>query len=231
MKFSQKMPLNFFYTTVQKSQKWPKTQIRRGGPALRQAWTDQKRDFWRRYISHFLHLGDMSFQVSALFFDWKWKKRERKERSLWSTRRRRPRLLYLTRNRHTCQTTRESRVAVAHVVTLNVVVRSWVIDKQAKTMQPVQVVVGEASPGLGLPVLVVALSLMSANLQRNISCSSSASRAYASFPTTRTETQTAGVVVRLKKQHAQSNLFPIMVRLDPKNLKTLSIRVDHEPML
>ena len=35
MKFSQKMPLNFFYTTVQKSQKWPKTQIRRGGPALR----------------------------------------------------------------------------------------------------------------------------------------------------------------------------------------------------
>ena len=49
------MPLNFFYTTVQKSQKWPKTQIRRGGPALRQAWTDQKRDIWRRYISHFLH--------------------------------------------------------------------------------------------------------------------------------------------------------------------------------
>ena len=28
------MPLNFFYTTVQKSQKWPKTQIK-GGPALR----------------------------------------------------------------------------------------------------------------------------------------------------------------------------------------------------
>ena len=27
------MPLNFFYTTVQKSQKWPKTQIK-GGPAL-----------------------------------------------------------------------------------------------------------------------------------------------------------------------------------------------------
>ena len=26
------MPLNFFYTTVQKSQKWPKTQIK-GGPA------------------------------------------------------------------------------------------------------------------------------------------------------------------------------------------------------
>ena len=33
MKFSQKMPLNVFYTMVQKSQKWPKTQIK-GGPAL-----------------------------------------------------------------------------------------------------------------------------------------------------------------------------------------------------
>ena len=32
MKFLQKMPLNFFYTMVQKSQKWPKTQIK-GGPA------------------------------------------------------------------------------------------------------------------------------------------------------------------------------------------------------
>ena len=28
------MPLNVFYTMVQKSQKWPKTQIK-GGPALR----------------------------------------------------------------------------------------------------------------------------------------------------------------------------------------------------
>ena len=28
------MPLNLFYTMVQKSQKWPKTQIRGGGPAL-----------------------------------------------------------------------------------------------------------------------------------------------------------------------------------------------------
>ena len=34
------MPLNLFYTMVQKSQKWPKTQIK-GGPALRhveQTW-------------------------------------------------------------------------------------------------------------------------------------------------------------------------------------------------
>ena len=62
------------------------------------------------------------------------------------------RLLYLRRNRHTCQTTRESRVAVAHVVTLYVVVQSWLIDKQAKKMQPAQVVVGEAVitwPGVG----------------------------------------------------------------------------------
>ena len=28
------MPLNVFYTIVQKSQKWPKTQIKGGGPAL-----------------------------------------------------------------------------------------------------------------------------------------------------------------------------------------------------
>ena len=35
MKFSQKMPLYVFYTMVQKSQKWPKTQIK-GGPALKE---------------------------------------------------------------------------------------------------------------------------------------------------------------------------------------------------
>ena len=29
------MPLDLFYTMVQKSQKWPKTQIKGGGPALR----------------------------------------------------------------------------------------------------------------------------------------------------------------------------------------------------
>ena len=31
------MPLNLFYTMVQKSQKWPKTQIK-GGPALRKVY-------------------------------------------------------------------------------------------------------------------------------------------------------------------------------------------------
>ena len=34
------MPLNLFYNMVQKSQKWPKTQIKGGGgPALRPATT------------------------------------------------------------------------------------------------------------------------------------------------------------------------------------------------
>ena len=43
--------------------------------SLRQAWTDQKGDFWRRSISNFFapkcsfDLGDLLFQVSALFFD------------------------------------------------------------------------------------------------------------------------------------------------------------------
>ena len=35
------MPLNCFYTTVQKSQKWPKTQIK-GGPALNNLLVDGK---------------------------------------------------------------------------------------------------------------------------------------------------------------------------------------------
>ena len=77
-----------------------------------------------------------------------------------------------------------------------------------------------SAPVLGL-VVVAALSLMSTSLQRNVSCSSSASRAYASFLTTGTESQRAGVVVRLKEQ--QSTLFPhrcfpIMVRRDPKKI-------------
>ena len=33
------MPLNLFYTMVQKSKKWPKTQIKGGGPALNTLWT------------------------------------------------------------------------------------------------------------------------------------------------------------------------------------------------
>ena len=34
VEFSQKMPLYFFYTMVQTSQKWPKTQIKGGGGVL-----------------------------------------------------------------------------------------------------------------------------------------------------------------------------------------------------
>ena len=63
-----------------------------------------------------------------------------------------------------------------------VVVRSWLIDKQAKKMQPAQDVVGEAVitwPGAGRCRRTSALSLMSTSLQRNVSCSSSVSRAYA----------------------------------------------------
>ena len=32
------MPLYLFYTMVQKIQKWPKTQIKGGGPALNRCW-------------------------------------------------------------------------------------------------------------------------------------------------------------------------------------------------
>ena len=37
------MPLYLFYTMVQKSQKWPKTQIKGGGPALKKKLWDRKR--------------------------------------------------------------------------------------------------------------------------------------------------------------------------------------------
>ena len=44
MKFSQKMPLYLFYTMVQKSQKWPKTQIKGGGGSCLK-WLAQLIDF------------------------------------------------------------------------------------------------------------------------------------------------------------------------------------------
>ena len=75
-----------------------------------------------------------------------------------------------------------------------------------------------SSPGLRL-VVVVALSLMSTSLQRNVSCSSLASHAYASFPTTRTETQPAGIVVWLKEQ--QNNLFSHHCPLRPPKISKL----------
>ena len=42
------MPLDFFYTMVQKSQKWPKTQIK-GGPALKEWAVDQ---IWYLFQNH-----------------------------------------------------------------------------------------------------------------------------------------------------------------------------------
>ena len=36
------MPLNLFYTMVQKSQKWPKTQIKGGGSCLKRQNNEQK---------------------------------------------------------------------------------------------------------------------------------------------------------------------------------------------
>ena len=77
-----------------------------------------------------------------------------------------------------------------------------------------------SSPGLGL-VVVVALSLMSISLRRNVSCSSSTSRAHASFPATRTVTQRTSAVVRFKQQ--QRNLFPIMAVQAPENSKVFRL--------
>ena len=47
MKFSQRMPLYVFYTMVLKSQKWPKTQIKGGGPALSSRFLDVYHGAWR----------------------------------------------------------------------------------------------------------------------------------------------------------------------------------------
>ena len=49
------MPLNLFYTMVQKSQKWPKTQIK-GGPALKAGvtsgdWGGIKLQQWKRTLA------------------------------------------------------------------------------------------------------------------------------------------------------------------------------------
>ena len=94
------------------------------------------------------------------------------------------------------------------------VVRSWVIDKPAKKMQPVQVsVVGEASPGL------LAGAGRCRRTIADVDESSKKRQLFifgVPFPTTRTETPRAGAAVRLKEQ--QSNLFPIMVciRQDPR---------------
>ena len=45
------MPLNLFYTMVQKSQKWPKTQIK-GGPALRSFGKSSVLSIWERKLGN-----------------------------------------------------------------------------------------------------------------------------------------------------------------------------------
>ena len=88
------------------------------------------------------------------------------------------------------------------------------IDKQATKMQPVHFMLCEA----------VVIWFGAGRCRRTIADVDEPSKkcrlfifgvgVYASFPTTRTETQRTGVLVRLKEQ--QSNLFPIMVRQDPR---------------
>ena len=47
------MPLNLFYTMVQKSQKWPKTQIKGGGGSIRKVLDGKVRNFSPTKISSF----------------------------------------------------------------------------------------------------------------------------------------------------------------------------------
>ena len=79
---------------------------------LRRACTNQRRDFWQRWISIF-------FFCTKVFF-WHWspvvpsfsavlevEEKGEEEWSFWSTRRRRLQLLYLTRSHHTCQNSKQ----------------------------------------------------------------------------------------------------------------------------
>ena len=52
MRFSQKMSLYFFYTMVQKSKKWPKTQIKGGGSCLNGAFVNTSWDRSTRHRAH-----------------------------------------------------------------------------------------------------------------------------------------------------------------------------------
>ena len=65
------MPLNFFYTMVQKSQKWPKTQIKGGGPALRQDPPPLDLSFWS--FLTFVHHGIAEVERHLL---WKFHKKK-----------------------------------------------------------------------------------------------------------------------------------------------------------
>ena len=68
------MHLYFFYTMVQKSQKWPKTQIKGGGPALRQDPLDLS--LWS--FPTFLHHGIEKVERHLL-----WKFHEKIQRKSW----------------------------------------------------------------------------------------------------------------------------------------------------
>ena len=75
MKFSQKMPLNIFYSIVQKSRKWPKTQImwsclKAGPPPL-------DLSFWSFFT--FLHHGIEEVERHLL-----WKFHKKIQRKSWS---------------------------------------------------------------------------------------------------------------------------------------------------
>ena len=54
------MPLNLFYTMVQKSQKWPKTQIK-GGPALRPQTKSGRK---QRETSHIWRGADLNSKMN-----------------------------------------------------------------------------------------------------------------------------------------------------------------------
>ena len=62
------MPLTLFYTMVQKSQKWPKTQIK-GGPALNfffeSSWKNMKNDNFSVRMRSGDHLGDAKCRKRA----------------------------------------------------------------------------------------------------------------------------------------------------------------------
>ena len=66
MKFSQKMPLYFFYTMVQKSQKWPKTQIK-AGSCLNPSSFEKRAQNW---LSFTLHAFQLETSDATLWCSW-----------------------------------------------------------------------------------------------------------------------------------------------------------------
>ena len=171
--------------------------------------TDQKRHFWRTSISKFFLAPKCSLDLGDPFSEFQ------RCSLIRSQRKRRGSNVHfdlpggavsgcctsVTRNRRTCQTS-ESRVAVAHVLILTTIVRSWLIDKQAKRCSLLKFLfmlfVNLPSPGLWLAIVVAMFLMLS--LQINVNCPCLTSCAYASWPTKRTVTERAGAVVQLKGQ-------------------------------